>query len=130
MMRMNRGKFERAVQQSGGLAGWLLRLLRNRARTHGERHSRLELLERIALAPRHSLALVEAEGKRFLVVTSMDGGSAFHALDELHVDPMRSHGVRASRLSHHVPTHSSSVSLNSSYANAHGSKHGLPRASW
>jgi len=42
---------------------------------------RLALLERVALAPRQSLALVEAEGRRFLVATSTEGGPAFYALD-------------------------------------------------
>ncbi|MGA9069823.1 MAG: flagellar biosynthetic protein FliO [Terracidiphilus sp.] len=62
----------------GGLAGWLLGRLR--ARRRGA--PRLELLERIALAPRQSLALVEAEGRRFLVATSPEGAPAFYALDE------------------------------------------------
>ena len=39
-------------------------------------------MERIALAPRQSLALVEAEGRRFLVATSPEGAPAFYALDE------------------------------------------------
>jgi len=43
---------------------------------------RLHLLERIALAPRQTLALVEADGRRLLVATSADGGSAFYPLDE------------------------------------------------
>ena len=43
---------------------------------------RLALVERIALAPRQSLALVEAEGRRFLVATSPEGAPAFYALDE------------------------------------------------
>jgi hypothetical protein len=43
---------------------------------------RLALVERIALAPRQSLALVEAEGRRFLVATSHEGAPAFYALDE------------------------------------------------
>ncbi|MGD0730206.1 MAG: flagellar biosynthetic protein FliO [Terracidiphilus sp.] len=43
---------------------------------------RLALLERIALAPRQSLALVEAEGRRFLVATSPEGAPAFYPLDE------------------------------------------------
>jgi hypothetical protein len=42
---------------------------------------RLALLERIALAPRHALVLVEAEGRRFLVATSPEGAAAFYALD-------------------------------------------------
>ncbi len=64
--------------QIGGLAGWLL----GRLRGGGRRQPRLELLERIALAPRQSLALVEAEGRRFLVATSPEGAPAFYALDE------------------------------------------------
>jgi len=62
----------------GGLAGWLL----GRLRGGGRRQPRLELVERIALAPRQSLALVEAEGRRFLVATSPEGAPAFFALDE------------------------------------------------
>jgi flagellar biogenesis protein FliO len=52
-------------------------------RLRGQRRAqpRLELLERISLAPRQSLALVEAEGRRFLVATSPEGGPAFYALD-------------------------------------------------
>jgi flagellar biogenesis protein FliO len=45
---------------------------------------RLALLERIALAPRQSLALVEAEGRRILVATSAEGGPVFYPLDEKH----------------------------------------------
>ena len=62
----------------GGLAGWLLR----RVRAGGRTRSRLELVERISLAPRQSLALVEAEGRRFLVATSPEGAPTFYALDE------------------------------------------------
>jgi flagellar biogenesis protein FliO len=62
----------------GGLASWLL----GRLRGGGRRQPRLELVERIALAPRQSLALVEAEGRRFLVATSPEGAPAFYALDE------------------------------------------------
>jgi len=62
----------------GGLAGWVL----GRLRSGGRRRPRLELVERIALAPRQSLSLVEAEGRRFLVVTSPEGSPAFYALDE------------------------------------------------
>ena len=65
-------------QASGGLAGWLL----TRLAKGGRARPRLRLLERIALAPRQSLALVEAEGRRFLVATSAEGGPAFYALDE------------------------------------------------
>lgn len=63
------------------MAGWLhgsSKKLRRRPRTA----SRLALVERIVLAPRQSLALVEAEGRRFLVATSQDGAPSFFALDD------------------------------------------------
>ena len=66
-----------AGQPVGGLAGWLLGRLRATRRLQ----PRLALLERIALAPRHSLALVEADGRRFLVATSPDGASVLYPLD-------------------------------------------------
>ena len=62
----------------GGLAGWLAAKFRGPER----REPRLALLERITLAPRQSLALVEAEGRRFLVATSADGGPSIYPLDE------------------------------------------------
>jgi flagellar biogenesis protein FliO len=61
----------------GGWAGWLLARLRA-SRRH---EPRLQLLERITLAPRQSLALIEADGRRLLVATSADGGPAFYPLD-------------------------------------------------
>ncbi len=66
------------AESFGGIAGWLI------ARLRGRRHAqpRLALLERIALAPRQSLALVEAEGRKILVATSAEGGPAFYPLDE------------------------------------------------
>jgi len=63
---------------AGGVAGWLL----GRWRAGSRPQPKLELLERITLAPRQSLALVEAEGRRFLVATSPEGAPAFYALDE------------------------------------------------
>jgi flagellar biogenesis protein FliO len=60
-----------------GLGAWLLERWRGRRRPE----PRLALLERISLAPRHSLALVEAEGRRILVATSAEGGPAFYPLD-------------------------------------------------
>jgi hypothetical protein len=61
----------------GGLAGWLLARWQNRRRAQ----PRLALLERISLAPRQTLSLVEAEGRRFLVASSPQGSSAFYPLD-------------------------------------------------
>lgn len=60
----------------GGLASWLLARLRPQARPRPS----LTLLERITIAPRQSLALVEADGRRFLIATSADGAPAFHPL--------------------------------------------------
>jgi hypothetical protein len=61
----------------GGLAGWLLGKLRGARRPA----PRLAVLERISLAPRQLLALVEADGRRFLVATSPEGTPAFYPLD-------------------------------------------------
>jgi hypothetical protein len=61
-----------------GLAGWLLGRLRGDSRPQPS----LTLVERITLAPRQSLALVEAEGRRLLVATSPEGPPTFYALDE------------------------------------------------
>ena len=66
-----------ASASPGGLAGWLLSRWRNRARTQ----PRLALLERITLAPRQTLSLVEAEGRRFLIASSPEGAPAFYPLD-------------------------------------------------
>jgi len=70
----------------GGLAGWILGRLQGSSR----RQPRLALLERIALAPKQSLSLVEAEGRKFLVATSADGSPCFYPLDD------RSRGTNAS----------------------------------
>jgi hypothetical protein len=65
------GQFER------GMVGRLLERLRGTTRPR----ARLSLLERINLAPRHTLALIEAEGRRFLVACAADGAASFHPLD-------------------------------------------------
>lgn len=77
MMQETKAEARLGKPAVGGVAGWLLGRLGGRRRPQ----PRLELLERIALAPRQSLALVEAEGRRFLVATSAEGGPAFYALD-------------------------------------------------
>jgi flagellar biogenesis protein FliO len=73
----------------GGLAGWLLERMRGMRRAP----ARLAVLERISLAPRQSLALVEAEGRRFLVATSPEGTPAFYALDGHTRQPARSAAI-------------------------------------
>jgi flagellar biogenesis protein FliO len=69
---------EAKTGERAGLSGWLL----GRLRSGGNKTPRLSLVDRIALAPRQSLALVEAEGRSFLVATSAEGAPAFYALDE------------------------------------------------
>lgn len=65
-------------QSSSGrsLLRWLIAKISGRVRTE----SRLLLVERINLAPRQSLSLIEADGQRLLVATSADGAPAFYAL--------------------------------------------------
>ncbi|MFZ0338300.1 MAG: flagellar biosynthetic protein FliO [Terracidiphilus sp.] len=72
------GKAGGPGRRAGGWAGWLL------AKWHGRERAepRLALVERITLAPRQSLALIEAEGRTILVATSAEGGPAFYPLDE------------------------------------------------
>jgi hypothetical protein len=85
---------------AGGWAGWLLGRWRSRRRVE----PRLALVERITLAPRQSLALIEAEGRRILVATSAEGGPAFYPLN----------GNASSRV----------------YAGASRSRQGRSRVSW
>jgi flagellar biogenesis protein FliO len=58
----------------GGLACWLASRLRGELRPRPQ----LAVLERITLAPRQSLTLIEASGQRLLVATSADGTPAFY----------------------------------------------------
>lgn len=66
-----------AAGETWSLALWLLGKLR-RTRIS---EPRLALIERISLAPKQSLALVEAEGRRFLVASSADGAAAFYPIE-------------------------------------------------
>ena len=63
-------------KRSRGLASWLLDRLQRRK----QEQPRLALVERITLAPRQSLALVEADGHRVLVATSQDSAPTFYPL--------------------------------------------------
>ena len=85
------GAGSRPAGENRGLAGWLLERFASRAR----RRPRLELVERIALAPRQSLALIEAEGRRFLVASSPEGSPAFYPPDGAVARP--EHGARPRR---------------------------------
>ncbi|MDR3723799.1 MAG: flagellar biosynthetic protein FliO [Terracidiphilus sp.] len=78
--------------QPGGLAGWLMARFRPRKK----RQPRLELIERITLSPRQSLALVEVEGRRFLVACSADSTPAFLPIG---TRAARNRAMGASRLS-------------------------------
>ena len=60
----------------GGLAGWLIERWQKRATAPKKPH--LELVERITLAPRQTLSLVEVDGRRFLVATSAESAPSFY----------------------------------------------------
>ena len=79
---------------SGGLAGWLLAKLRG-GRGSGRQAPRLALVERISLAPKQSLALVEAEGRRFLVASSAEGAASFYPIEDAAQNTVRPRGVKA-----------------------------------
>ena len=76
-MQQGKQESETSRAMAGGLGAWIL----NRFRGSGHARPRLALVERITLAPRQSLALVEAEGRRFLVATSVEGTPGFYPLD-------------------------------------------------
>jgi hypothetical protein len=61
----------------GKLASRLLNRLQQRSLAQ---QPRLALVDRITLGPRQTLALVEAEGRRFLVASSQDGSPSFYPL--------------------------------------------------
>jgi flagellar biogenesis protein FliO len=66
-----------SVKEIGGVAGWLATRFEKRTR----RQPRLAVLDRLTVAPRQSLMLVEADGQRILVATSAEGAPAFYPLD-------------------------------------------------
>jgi hypothetical protein len=70
-------RLSESPRETSGLAGWLLSRFGRSERTR----PRLMLLERISLAPRQTLALVEAEGRRFLIATSTDSAPCFYPLE-------------------------------------------------
>ncbi|MGA9464410.1 MAG: flagellar biosynthetic protein FliO [Terracidiphilus sp.] len=76
-MKSKMREAEPSAWTEGGWVGWLFGRLRRSTKSK----PRLTLLERITLAPRQSLALVEAEGRTLLVATSPEAAPAFYALD-------------------------------------------------
>lgn len=68
----------RTERRVRGVVGWVLDRLHPTARPR----PLLAIVERIALAPRQSLVLVEAGGRRLLVATVPDRTPAFYPLDE------------------------------------------------
>jgi len=61
-----------------GIAAWMLRHFHPGKRPP----PRLKILERVTLAPRQSLTLIEAEGRTLLVATSPDCAPTFLSVDE------------------------------------------------
>ncbi len=64
------------TRERGSLAAWLV----ERLHRHAPKQPRLALVERISLAPRQTLALIEADGQRLLVATTPEGASTFFPL--------------------------------------------------
>jgi hypothetical protein len=77
----------RANTLGNGLAGWFL----SRWHTFAAPAPRLELVEKIALGPRHAVALILAEGTHLLVATSAEGAASFFPLH-----PQQGSGSQAS----------------------------------
>ena len=63
-------------QKRPGLGAFLFERLSRRA----TKQPQLALIERINLAPRQTVALIEADGQRLLVATSPDGAPSFYPL--------------------------------------------------
>ena len=97
MISIDRKKIGPTLQECGGLLAWLVSRVRTGAQARQQRKSRLALLDRISLAPRQSLALVEAEGRCFLVGTSPDSGPVFYPLDGMPASVARATKRRANR---------------------------------
>ncbi len=74
------GKKEGTATSATGWAVWLLERMRRSRRPK----PRLTLVERISLAPRQSLALVQVDGRQLLVATAAEGAPAFYSLDSQH----------------------------------------------
>jgi flagellar biogenesis protein FliO len=77
-MNLGKQQWSPILKLPGGVADWVLRRLRSQRRSR----TRLAVLERVSLAPKHSLVLLEVDGRRFLVATSPQGAPAFLALGE------------------------------------------------
>lgn len=61
----------------GGLAGWLLERVKPSRRVQ----RRLALVEKISLAPRQNLALVEVDGQTILIATAHESSPSFCLLN-------------------------------------------------
>lgn len=82
MMRGGKHGEQRTQAHASVIAGWAGWLLQRIGR-QGKPEVRLRLVQRIAIAPRQSLSLVEVEGRRILLATGADGAPAFYPLDDL-----------------------------------------------
>ena len=69
------------VGLAGRLLGWLQGMWSGRVQA-AQARPRLAVLDRITLGPKQNVALVEVEGRRFLIATGPDGSPCFHALEQ------------------------------------------------
>ena len=65
-----------AEEERSGFTAWLIARLRRR----DVKQPRLALVERISIAPRQVIALIEADGQRVLVATAAEGAPTFYPL--------------------------------------------------
>jgi hypothetical protein len=63
--------------EAGRVGGWFLSKLSRDPKVR----PRLTLIERITLAPKQTLALIEAEGRHFLVAMSQESAPCLYPLD-------------------------------------------------
>jgi hypothetical protein len=79
-MRTRIAMMAQGAEARSGPLRRVLDLLLNRWRGATLQPRRLALIERIALGPRHTLSLVEAEGVSLLVATSAEGATTVFPL--------------------------------------------------
>jgi hypothetical protein len=92
-------KLERGQGRIGSPVIELARWLFKRLQPSPARPAQMAVLERISLAPRQSLTLVEVQECKFLIVTSVEGISVVHPLGTGRIISLRHSLRRFPRLS-------------------------------
>jgi len=66
----------------GGLAGWAMTMLRRAGQSKPEQKPELEALSTLSLGGRRQLALVECQGRQFLVGMSADAVTSIASIEQ------------------------------------------------